>query len=673
MRPALTLLVMTVLVLAPIGSAEVQVPAGSTDAEILAPSEGSSAKVPKPQTVDGIGVNPAELIDSLPLPSLCDVEALAEEEYGSNVTVEPAGNPWWDAAFDRYALYRVAEPSRFPIPEHSFAVDERRCEGADATRNFPTIQRRDGQAPKSVSEDEAKTTAFAFATTVNPEFLPDRRVVTSEDRAWLGHSVDDPRTQSLVDGWTVYFTTWSPRGGLLAHWYVEIAHDGVLEATVYTDELDVGPSLPDWEGANLRPDMVLEYSYHLDPRARYEFEAWRDTGDSNQNLRSPSETRELDYQPVASAGTFDGTRVQVTHPNASEAPTPVAESLAAGLAAAYNDTVHQSEASCAGAANPGSDWGLTATDPDCTLEVRLVDDRSLLCIACVAEGEQALFYVSEDLGLFLDQQGLYLGTDVTETLAKSLLGHLYLHRVQDRVAGWDEGIQSVLEGQALAAQSHLAPAEEADPTSAFLAITGNGPNGFQAHPEAALCANPGATGLFLGHLAAVEGVETVRGTLEGLATHRQGSCADRTARAIGGALGADETPVQSVAEARLDFARSDLLGDLQWGTPSGDDVQNWSSLLDPLALRDGFAGVDTYDGPLAVVPVDVSGASSAETDCWPDDEAYGIQLVETDDGATTTTEIACGGETTVAASSDRAVVLAVRNGTSFGSLEVQAS
>lgn len=576
------------------------------------------------------------------------VKNAASAIYGSGGVVTRASNPYFAAAFPYHELYVVTRAEAFPPELHSMAWNPTLQLGFDITSSFNGLMADAGAVPAD-SADAIKYSK-AYAETANVNLQARRNVALASDSSVLGVSISNPTATLTLDGWQVALTTWAPENGVLADWTIQFRTASVASAKWRVNSIGVGPSVLDLTEVNFIPGHWIWNVYPA--TGGHQLSAYREaSGGSLVALTLPVQTAALPVTPTTTGTNFDGSTWIVAYPSQSIASIPagaVAVATASRDAAvrAYNMQIARSTAPCGGTENPAPNWGFVSKDPNCLLDITVLDQDGLLCGACVRmfPSGQVVILIAPTFFEITQANGFYTNAS-KHTLAsvmRPVIAHEYFHHVQHSVVGhavwtkWGANRWRALqEGQARFIETLSDPDVLQDASSIWYASDiGQGVNAYPIDTGRSLCGQEYGAALFWGWFYDTQGgLSAIRTLLEKAAIVSTTDCVDGLSTtinlALGGTASAGDLARQSYRAFSLNyFAPRDYM----WTSWDGS-VENWGLYLN--APPEGPNAVGS--GGFSHKPLPATG--TWDISCSWSDDAYIYKRT----GAVVTSEsVACG-------------------------------
>lgn len=533
-----------------------------------------------------------------------DVLLAARALYGTDrMSVFAASNDAFAAAFPQFTLYVVKEGGRIPAITHAMAYSA--ALGAyDVTREFNDVF---AFAPGAATASDAVRYARAYAELANVEQQPDREVVDSSDSSWLGRTAASPTAARQLDGsWVVTLSTWSRENGVLADWTIRMALRSVSTAEWRTSAVGVGPAAGSFEAAPFRVGVVLRNAY----APSHALTGWLATPEGNAPLLIGEAALQTGWVAVVTRPNHDGSTWVVEHPD-RYTPRPgdvdLARAIADGAQRSYREQVAYNRGpagvSACSTPNPGANWGFYSEDPNCLLEVHMLDPLAFVCIACIIWGEDVHIYMWVESYEVVQAYGWYLGT-TKEDFALTVIGHEHFHNLQYAINMWYGRWNAYVEGQARFSQTLIEPRiEHDDPTSLYWDPWSNGVNGYMASASWAMCDHTYDLAIYWGHLYARDGgIDVIRRTLEEIPTALGGpavpgfqfgpDCDGNLAEAIDLALATVPGAHDTHAAAMADFNVALHDKSFAWAPPLGGAAVDWSTHLNDVESWDLGSGTN---------------------------------------------------------------------------------
>lgn len=358
------------------------------------------------------------------------LQTVAEELYGEDayMIVEASQASDVDAferTFPSHTLYYALEVDRFPATVHTFALnDNEPREGFDLTRDYSDLMVSEGVVV--ATPEDALRHATVIAKHSNSDLHHPFEVVDASDSERLGMAIDDPRTESLLTGYEVRLSTWSPANGVLANWTIDLDFEELREQEYLVVDLGVGDDAPEWTHTELVPNTWV-FNHHGDTHTR----TIRQEEDGTwETLGTRADLEAVRWTTVTERTNDDGTSWTVLAD--ADADLTSLESWADDLATAgtnaYETFIESSSSACAGQTNNSTSWGLHHRGSACTIEIRILPEDILACAACLQLDDTPTFYVSPRLHQVFEEIGWYSAnhSHAPEDTAETALGHLYL-------------------------------------------------------------------------------------------------------------------------------------------------------------------------------------------------------------------------------------------------------
>lgn len=541
---------------------------------------------------------------------------LATQLYSSDVHVYPASSEEFSSLFPAYRLYGVTLVDAPPRLVHLMAVSP-----SDVAYNFTSdFNALLSSVPLLVlTEEDALRLAELYAELANADLQFSRRVVGADDSAALGATIDDPVANTVVGGWDVRLTTWSPENGVLANWTMRIESTRLGEAAWTVSGVAVGGYELEPHALNFRAQTTVENDYD----DGYKITVTREPGGEPAAIApyaSWSKKTGLCVEQILASGlNFDGTEWQVCYVSYSEEPLPEtaiddAAHLRDAAVEAYNKMVHHSDATCAGATN-GSSWGFTAGDPDCVNYIAMTTPNALAYFSTFTPTHTYNVYldIGADYRVGLLPYGVYTNPlkHTPEALARTIVAHEFFHALQhkandNRYVATDTGWWTQIEGMARLVQTLVAPDAEHDPSSLWFYNS----NQAQSQTWLTFC----QSGLekynsarYWGYLYQNHGgIDTLRRSLTSTFEVGSRDCWDGLPMAVNAALGDVATSTETHNRVWSDFVLANYLANLSWGAPGETTTFDWDVFTtgpaDQPPLDDGSRKVESNSASFVRLP-----------------------------------------------------------------------
>lgn len=617
-------------------------------------------------------------------------EDAAAALYGrADLRVAPLHEPAFAAAFPGLALYAAQEPVRHPMPTHAMAYDPASGAAFDLTRDANALLAHAGVL--LLSEADALRAARAFATLLNADLQPERRVVGAADAASLGVPLADPAATRLVDGWEVRLSTWSRENGVLAAWTLRAGVSALQSAEWRVAALRVGHHEASEEATLFRVGTRVADRWSGEGVA---VEAFQETADGLAPLRIGVPTPTLGHIPIAEGVNFDGSRWVVRHRGVLPGATPpevqvLADALAAGGVEAYGDQVRGSHAACATGPNPAANWSFHANDSDCVLNVWILHADHLTCGACIEWTQNVDIYVNPLL-YGSPTQAAANGETFDEFLARArkTMSHENFHNLQRVASGGSPFWNAYVEGQALFQETLSEPDASAEPDGGWYRFGANYLR--TAHlgvcntdwledvdaPQLRVRDRSYSGGLFWGYLYDTNGgVGTIHHLLRDLRNVSATAPCDAwlpvvVTRALQNATGLHDSHEALLA----DFALAIYEKDFTWGTPQGNNVTDWGQhLADPRFEEQGVGETATRTvGASGIQYVRLPASGPYAVGCTAG-AGWTFRLLLDAAGTVTPQTVTCGTAASVSGAYTQVVLAAVRTGTTAASYDLSVS
>lgn len=510
------------------------------------------------------------------------IVAAAANLYGSGGSVHAASNAYFAAAFPSHQLYVVRMPTGLPPETHAMAWNPVLQHAFDATKQYNALL-TDSGAIVSTASDALKYSK-AYAEVANVELGVIRDVVTSANSTELGVTVADPAATPLLNGWQATLTTWSRENGVLADWVIRFNAAAVDSAKWKVTQTGVGEHRATWAATAFRPNIWIWNLYS--PTAGHELRAYQEESDGTLTLlKTGAAATGQDFSTYTSATNFDGTTWTVYYPTQGIADIPesaadLAIAARDGGVYAYQTHVTKSTAPCAGTMNPQTNWGFNSADPDCNLQVYVLEPRSLYCIACIVPGDDVRIYLSPAMVETLQAFGWFTNPEkhTTTTITRVVMGHEHFHNLQYVIMQWQPRCDAVMEGQARFQETLTDPDASQDPSSPWYFDS----NYYQEKTNHALADQSYSAALYWGWFYANKGgIGAIKLVLEKMTSVTDGRCEFAISYAINMALGGQNGQTSLAGQTYIDHAINDFPETRQfsWSTPLGGSTNNWATYL----------------------------------------------------------------------------------------------
>lgn len=580
----------------------------------------------------------------------------------------PAHDADLAALLPGHALHVVGEASRLPMVRHAMAYDSLTGAALDLTRDLAPVL----ALALPLGEEGVLRAARAYARLADLELHAQREVVGAADAPRLGVRVEDPRAEPAPEGrWTAHAWTWTPENGVVSLWTLRLGPAGLEEATWRVVALARGDHHAEWESTGLREGVRVTHHYGAPEGHRRE--AWLDAAEGPRRMSLPEDFDDLPFHVVTERANFDGSRWVAHYPSTEAATTPVgivevAKAVAEAGAHAYALQVARNPLPCAGVENSASNWGFESRDPDCTLEVFLLDETALGCIACITGGDHVRIYYAPHAREFLYAQGLFrdLANQSAYDVARTIIGHEHFHNLQYVLTGWDPGWSSYIEGQARFQETVHAPGVNQHPTSGWYVDA----NGYQRTTHDNLCFQSYRLAPYWGYLYWKDGgIETLRRFLQTVDAHDGQACTAAFAGVLSATLAASPGLHDAHEAALTDLALHAYTRNLTWGAHDGSSPQEWGRhLVEVTALGQQAGSANRTLEPGGIQYVRILPARALTLRCATADAAWSFQVLYRDAaGGVTREPLSCAAPKTIdGAAHARVVVATTRLGPTSG-------
>lgn len=592
------------------------------------------------------------------------VDSEANDVYSlTNYTILNATDDAFRDAFPDHELYVVREDIQIPEIPHAMAFNPTTDEGFDLTADFNDLLA--DAAILIESEEKAITVAEAFAQTGNVEFQLVRDVINATDSERLNMTIEDPSARTLIGGYEVELTTWSPENGIVANWTIKLTSTDLTRVSWEVVAVDKGNHTGGFEATNFRVGTELVNEWEDGSHQLY---ATQETDNGTKELDpEPGAPTATGWSTIETATNFDGSTWEIRYPSFD--PPPDVERLADALAKAgpfvYNSQVEQNavqDSDCSSQSNPDENWGFESPDPDCTLVVK-IRPNDLTALFITDRGADAHFFVSRHVKETMNAFGWYVNPAKhdLENISKTMLGHAHLHNIQYGLYQWGDDLSpsgAVTDGTARFGQTVLVPEVEHDPSSLFYGTStgaasigspgsvigplGSGVNLFQLWPSRDACNQDGGYAHFWGLLYWLDGgIDTIREVLQAYNPEDHLSCEGGMRGAVDNVLASPPDAHEGVDDAERDFGVHASTRNFTW------EGKDWGAYMSPVYRRNAPYPDTTYQqdiGALGHHYIEIEVTGNVTLDC---NNVPNIRVLLTDASGMSSRLLDCGTPITV--------------------------